>query len=125
MKKKAIKLCVMLVVLLSITMMFSNELFATYNFATEVKNTWTNTGDINVIKPTRKVLDAIINIIQIVGTGISIMMLTYIAIKYMTAAPSEKAEFKKSATAYVVGAVVLFASSNIIKIIANFATSNI
>ncbi len=52
-------------------------------------------------------------------------MLVYVAIKYMSAAPSEKAEFKKSATAYIVGAVVLFAASNILGVIADFATKNI
>ena len=52
-------------------------------------------------------------------------MLTYVAIKYMSAAPSEKAEFKKSATAMIVGAIVLFAATQILTVIANFATSNI
>ena len=52
-------------------------------------------------------------------------MLTYVAIKYMSAAPSEKADFKKSATGFVVGAVVLFATTNILGVIADFAKSNI
>ena len=39
----------------------------------------------------------------------------------MSAAPNEKADFKKSATGFIVGAVILFASSNILKIIADFA----
>ena len=42
----------------------------------------------------------------------------------MSAAPEEKAEFKKSATAFIVGAVVLFASTNILGIISDFATKN-
>ena len=73
----------------------------------------------------QKIMGTIINTIKIVGTGISIIMLVYVAIKYMSAAPSEKAEFKKSATAYIVGAVVLFAASNILGVIADFATKNI
>ena len=70
---------------------------------------------------TKNVMGTAIQVIRIVGTGIAIIMLTYVAIKYMTAAPTEKADFKKSATAYVVGAIVLFASTNILTIIANFA----
>ena len=68
-------------------------------------------------------MSTIINVIRVVGTGIALIMLTYVGIKYMSAAPSEKADFKKSATAYVVGAIVLFGASNIISIIANFATN--
>lgn len=61
----------------------------------------------------------IIGVIQVVGTGIGIIMLLYIAIKYMMAAPSEKAEFKKTAINFVIGAVVLFAASGILGLIKN------
>lgn len=61
----------------------------------------------------------IIGVIQVVGTGIGIIMLLYIAIKYMIAAPSEKAEFKKTAINFVIGAVVLFAASGILGLIKN------
>lgn len=66
-----------------------------------------------------------INVIRIVGTGVSIIMLTYIGIKYMMSSPEEKGEYKKTMTAFVVGAVLVFASTNILYIIANFANSNI
>lgn len=78
-----------------------------------------------VIKMSKKVMGTGISVIRIVGTGIAIIMLTYVAIKYMSAAPNEKAEFKKSATAYIVGAIILFAATNLLKIISDFATSNI
>lgn len=74
---------------------------------------------------TKNIMGTIINTIRIVGTGVAIIMIIYVAIKYMSAAPTEKAEFKKSATAYIVGAVVLFAASNILSVINNFATANI
>lgn len=63
-------------------------------------------------------------VVRTVGTGISIAMLSYIGIKYMLASPSEKADFKKSATIYVVGAILVFAGSNILAIIATFAKAN-
>lgn len=78
-----------------------------------------------ITSKTQNVMGTLINTIRIIGTGVAIVMLTYIGIKYIMAAPSEKADFKKSATAYIVGAVVLFASTNILKIIADFATKNI
>ena len=79
----------------------------------------------DVTSTTRNIMGTVINTIKIVGTGVAIIMITYVAIKYMSAAPSEKAEFKKSAVAYIVGAIVLFAASNILSVINNFATANI
>lgn len=73
----------------------------------------------------QKAMGTAINVIRTVATGVSIIMLSYIGIKYMMAAPSEKADFKKSASIYVLGAILVFAAGNILTIIANFTTSNI
>ena len=63
----------------------------------------------------------IIGIIQIIGTAIAVVMLIWLAIKYISAAPSEKADIKKSATIYVVGAVLLFGAVGVLQIIKNFS----
>lgn len=83
------------------------------------------TGDGNIVNTTQTVMGTIITVIRTVATGIAIIMLTYVAIKYMSAAPSDKADFKKSATGFIVGAVVLFATSGILGVIQRFATENI
>ena len=62
----------------------------------------------------------IIGIIQIIGTAIAVVMLIWLAIKYISAAPSEKADIKKSATIYVVGAVLLFGAVGVLQIIKGF-----
>lgn len=64
----------------------------------------------------------IIGIVQIVGTGIAIIMLIVLAIKYLVAAPSEKADIKKGALIYVVAAVILFAAVNILAAIQGWAS---
>ncbi len=66
-----------------------------------------------------------IKMIRIIATGVAIVMLTYIAIKYMMAAPAEKADFKKSASIFVLGAILIFAAGNILTMIAKFASNNI
>ena len=92
----------------------------TYNLSED----WIDKSYGNVGEKTQNIMGTLINVMRIVGTGVAIIMITYVAIKYMSAAPEEKAEFKKSATAFIVGAVVLFASTNILSIIADFATKN-
>lgn len=67
------------------------------------------------------IIGAIINIVQVIGVGVAVIMLTVLAIKYISAAPSEKAEIKKSVTIYVVGAIVLFSASALLGIVKNFA----
>lgn len=112
--------------LLGFGVLFSNLECSAFDFGSEVTtlNTKGAKGK-KLTESTTNVVGTIVNTIQIVGSGVAIIMIIYVAIKYMSAAPSEKAEFKKSATAYIVGAVVLFASSQILGVIANFASSNI
>ena len=63
----------------------------------------------------------IIGIVQVVAVSIAVIMLIWLGIKYMSAAPSEKADIKKSALIYIVGAVLLFAATGILQIIRTFA----
>ena len=67
------------------------------------------------------IINTVIGFIQIVGTGISVIMVTILGIKYMLAAPADKADVKKQITPLLIGAIILFASANIIQIVANFA----
>ncbi len=83
-------------------------------------------GDSALTDPTGKlggIVNSAIGLIQIVGTGVSLIMVTVLGIKYMMAAPSDKADVKKQITPMVIGCAVLFASVNIVQIIANFAST--
>ena len=68
-----------------------------------------------------RILQAILTITQVVGVGVAVIMLIVLAIKYISAAPGDKADIKKHAVVYIVGAVVLFAATGILQIIKNFA----
>lgn len=80
-----------------------------------------NTG--NVVYST---MGAVINIVSIAGAGIAIIMLIWLAIRYVnTYHPADKAEIKKQLPVYITGAVILFAASSILKIIQMFVDTNI
>ena len=85
-------------------------------FASAKDNTGT-AGTVNTI------LGTLITVVQVIGVGVAIIMLIVLAIKYISAAPGDKAEIKKHAVVYVVGAVVLFAASGILGIIKNLASA--
>ena len=59
----------------------------------------------------------VVGIIQVVGIVIAVVILLIIGIKYMIGSASEKAEFKKSMIPYIVGAVLIFAGTSIVKVI--------
>mgnify|MGYP004507728871 FL=1 len=63
----------------------------------------------------------ILGIAQVIGMVVAVVMLVVLAIKYISAAPNDKAEIKKHAVVYIVGAIVLFAASGILQIIKNVA----
>ena len=62
----------------------------------------------------------IAGLISVIAAAVAISILIWLAIKYMSAAPSDKADIKKSAVTYVIGAVLLFAASGVLGIIASF-----
>lgn len=68
-----------------------------------------------------KIAGAILSMVQMVAISVAVIMLIVLAIKYISAAPNDKAEIKKHAVVYIIGAVVLFSASGIIAIIKQFA----
>ena len=74
-------------------------------------------------KSINRIVGSILTIVKVVGCGVAVIMLIVLAIKYISAAPGDKADIKKHAVVYVVGAVVLFAASGILQIVKNFASN--
>ena len=62
-------------------------------------------------------VSVILAIITWAGAAIAVGMLMFIGIKYVTASPEGKAEIKKTAMYYVLGAILIFSASAILGII--------
>ena len=92
-----------------------------YAWGTQINTMAGKAGDSNVTGAFTNISGAVITIARIICMGVAITMLVLVAIKYMTAAPGDKADIKKRAVAYVVGAIVLFAVTGILTIIEQFA----
>lgn len=124
MRSKKIKIVFTIVLAVLCTLFVANMVFAgeTDNFD------FTRFDDDNTIEvdnATKSAMGTAIQVMRVVATGTSIIMLSYIGIKYMMAAPNEKAEFKRSAAIFVFGAVLVFAAGNILAIINSFVLTNI
>lgn len=63
----------------------------------------------------------VITIIRVVSVAIAIVMLLVIGMRYMISAPGDRADIKKHAVAYVIGAFMLFGVSGILTILSEFS----
>lgn len=70
-----------------------------------------------------KIGNNIVTIIQVVGIVIAVIVLLVIGIKYMMGSASEKAEYKKTMIPYIVGAVLIFAGTSLVRVIYSLSTS--
>ena len=72
----------------------------------------------------QKLVSPVLNIIRIIATGVSIIMITFLGIKYMSAAPNEKANIKNQLVTFTIGAVVVIGATSLLDI-AKEAITNI
>ena len=63
----------------------------------------------------------VVGAIQGIGTVVAVGILVVLGIKYMMGSAEEKAEYKKTMIPYLVGAVLVFAASQIAGAVYNFA----
>ena len=70
-----------------------------------------------------KVINIIIGLLQVAGTGISVIVVTVLGIKYIVASVEEKAEIKKQAVPIVIGCILLFGAVNIMAALEEFGKS--
>ena len=124
MKKNTLKLLsIILLTILIVSLSFSiSKAATTIHFKNYGPNAYIGAHDsTGTASSAQNIISALITVAQVIGVGVAIVMLIVLAIKYIYTAPGDKAEIKKHAVVYVVGAVVLFAASGILGIIKNFA----
>ena len=83
------------------------------------------TVDSNIEKTTKGFLGSAIDVVQIFSVGLAVILLIVNAIQYMNAAPDAKADIKKKMVLYGIGAVIVFAATQLAEIIFKFFEKNI
>lgn len=63
----------------------------------------------------------IVTIMHTVGIVVAVVVLLVLGIKYMMGSAEEKAEYKKTMIPYLVGAILIFASTTIVNVVYNIA----
>ena len=120
--KKIIKIILIVLLLLTVGLIISNNAFASWNMDLESYDRDNAERAGNKIT---NIMGAIINMMSTVGAGIAIIMLIVIGIQYVSKGAEGKAEAKKDLTGYIIGAVILFGVSGILKILQMFINANL
>lgn len=112
--------------LLGLILIISMFVFSTRVYATDVTqiiDSMNGTSDMTQVDGDRisGTLNNVIGLIQVAGTGISVVVVTMLGIKYLLASPSEKADVKKQIAPILIGCVLLFGAVNLVAIIADFS----
>lgn len=116
---------VLLIILLLIAILGTNQSFAE---ETGINGIIGAMSEVSSAPPasdgsgTVKVINNIIGIMQVVGTGICLIVISILGIKYILASPSDKADVKKNIMPILIGCVLLFAAVNIARIIEQFTS---
>ena len=118
--KKIIKSLLVVLIAVFLFSLISGTSFATvYDQIT--MNGSMNAGGKSAAGSVKTITSSVLTAVRYAGSGIALIMLTMIFIKYILSAASERAEIKKNLIPFTVGAVVLFAASNLVGILQTVA----
>lgn len=113
--KKTIKL---LLICILVTITIQSTVFADDSI-----NTGFKLGTTLGIHENDDIIGNIVGKLQVIGSVLSVIALCVIGIRYMISSLEEKAEMKGVIIYYVIGAVLIFATSNILSVVYNAINS--
>ena len=112
----------MFILLLILMSFIANVSFAVTGLTWgKIKNEFEVDVDDEIETPLNDIAGTVITVTQIICGAIAIVMLSILGMKYMYSSQGERAEIKKHAVIYVIGAFILFAVPGIIRIIIDFS----
>lgn len=67
----------------------------------------------------------VLGVIRVIGSGVAVLTLVILGIRYMMGSASQKAEYKETMIPYLIGAIMLFTIPNLLSIIYGLIKNNI
>ena len=116
--KKTVKIISTLLLVVMLVTSIAGTVFA--DSTTDVLDKLKGDGTVETSSLTT-VGNNVVTIINVVGIVIAVIILLIIGIKYMIGSASEKAEYKKTMIPYIVGAVLIFAVTSLVRVIYSLA----
>ena len=82
-----------------------------------------NIGETDAINSSDSMISEFVGVFQVIGAVISILALVIIGIRYMLSSLEEKAKMKGILVYYIIGAILVFATSSVLSIAYNVMTN--
>lgn len=117
MNKKMVKIVNICLIAMVIISTASTAVFALEPGNIKAKDNVTGSAQIESVG------SSIVGILQTVGIVLSVVVLIVLGIKYMMGSAEEKAEYKKTMIPYLIGAILIFAATNLASMIYGFAST--
>ena len=114
------------ILILLITLIFLSTVITNNSYGSDVLNRFKGTsGELTGKTELTTIMASVLDVIRLAGAGIAVIILLVIGIKYAIASVGERADIKKYAINYVIGALVLFGATGILSILKNLITESI
>ncbi len=118
--KKQVKILSMILIVMMVIASISSVVLEVPDIEGKIETIATGNDSANADKVVN--LGAtIVTIMQTVGIVVAVVVLLILGIKYMMGSAEEKAEYKKTMIPYLVGAILIFASTTIVKVVYSIA----
>ena len=111
MSKIVVALMIIATILSAVSMVFANSALTIPE------------GNADALTEIQNPANRIIGIVQFICYAAAVILLVILGVKFMTASPDGKAEIKKSAVIYIVGAILVFAAGGLLNLIKNTGTT--
>ena len=120
--KKQVKMITTILMIVMVLATFASSVFANSQEKTVLNNIKDGgtTVDTDSVQNFGK---AIVSVVRVVGVIVAVIVLLILGIKYMVGSAEERAEYKKTMVPYIVGAVLIFASTTLVGVIYDLSMS--
>lgn len=118
------KIVEILIVLIMLSTVFSNIVYAKSDKIIDT-NTYAPGNDAMDSPRVAAIAGTVLNVVQVIGIIIAVGCISIVGIQYMIGSVEQKAEYKKTMTAMIVGAILLVSTTTIVKVIYSTVTKSV
>lgn len=122
--KQINKIVKILIVLIMLSTVFSNIVYAKSDKIIDT-NTYAPGNDAMDSPRVAAIAGTVLNVVQVIGIIIAVGCISIVGIQYMVGSVEQKAEYKKTMTAMIVGAILLVSTTTIVKVIYSTVTKSV
>lgn len=122
MKRKILKI---ILITLMILLTFSLVISVDASMSATIKGNFNGSTNPEGSKPIIQIISAVLGVVRTAGAAVAVIILMTIAAKYIMASAGDRADIKKYAVNYAIGAIILFGTTGILGVVKSFVDTSI